>query len=388
MRNANGEGSKFKTKGGLYGFRCFVKMADGSRKRIEATSKNSYKQAKEKCLDKKAVIENEVRLEKSDYKKLATWADKWLSTIVKTGNKQTTYETYSFFVKTYLIPEFGDRLMDEISGVELQSFFNALLKRGLSASTVHALRRCTRTMFYAAMRVELIGKNPVVKTKAPRIEKKDYKVLSASEAKTLIAMAGTTDSAYYRKMSPVLYTLAIKTGMRRGELFGLMWEDIDFDHCCIHVSHNLSNGRNSNPYIGTPKTKTSCREIMIDAGDVTMLKKWHEEHEEHKKVLGSTYKGCEYDVVFPTLRGTLVRYTTFTRRHFRPLCDKAGLPKGFRFHDLRHTCATLLLKANQHPKIVQERLGHSSISVTMDRYSQYIPSMQKDAVQALSSILG
>ena len=74
--------------------------------------------------------------------------------------------------------------------------------------------------------------------------------------------------------------------------------------------------------------------------------------------------------------------------NFRPLCDKVGLPKEFRFHDLRHTCATLLLKANQHPKIVQERLGHSSISVTMDRYSQYIPSMQKDAVQAMSSILG
>ena len=109
MRNANGEGSKFKTKGGLYGFRCFVKLADGSSKRIEATSKNSYKQAKEKCLEKKAVIENEVRLVKSDHKKLSTWSDTWLSTFVKNGNKQKTYESYSFLIKTYLLPEFGDK---------------------------------------------------------------------------------------------------------------------------------------------------------------------------------------------------------------------------------------------------------------------------------------
>lgn len=241
-------------------------------------------------------------------------------------------------------------------------------------------------MYNAAINTGAATSNPITKTKPPKAVKPDYRVLTAEETREFIKLAGEVDSDYYNHMMPVVYTLAIKTGMRKGEMFGLMWQDIDLEHRSIHLSHNLSNDESSRPYIGTLKTDSSNRIIMIDENDVAMLREWHEWLGQHREAMGNNYIGCEYDVVFPSLKGTLIRFTTFARRHFRPLCDKMGLPKNFTFHSLRHTCATLLLLADQHPKIVQERLGHSSIAVTMDRYSQYLPSMQQKAVDAMTAI--
>ena len=386
MRNANGEGSKYKTKSGLFCYRGYITMPDGTRKRVARNSTKSFKDAKEKWQAYAKEVQHNIQIAKNTEKLLKNWMDTWLEQYVRTGTKLKTYQNYRQLLVTHVLPVMGDQILDDISAVQWQQHFSALIDQGLSPNTVCNIRRRLSTMYNTAINAGVATSNPITKTKPPKAVKPDYRVLTADETKEFIKLAGEVDSDYYNHMMPVVYTLAIKTGMRKGEMFGLMWQDIDLEHRSIHLSHNLSNDESSKPYIGTLKTDSSNRIIMIDDNDVAMIREWHEWLEKHREAMGDSYIGCEYDVVFPSLKGTLMRFTTFARRHFRPLCDKMGLPKNFTFHSLRHTCATLLLLADQHPKIVQERLGHSSIAVTMDRYSQFLPSMQQKAVDAMASI--
>ena len=386
MRNANGEGTKSKTKTGLYCYRGFITMPDGKRKRVARTSTKSFKDAKDKWQTYASEVRQNIEIAKNADKQLRRWGEFWLAQYVRTGTKLNTYESYKHLLTKYVFPVMGDRIMDDITPMEWQQFFNHLIDEGLSPSSACNIRKRVSTLYKSAMDSGFASTNPIAKTKAPKAVKPDYRVLTAEEAKEFIKMAGEGDTDYYNHMMPVVYTLAIKTWMRKGEIFGLMWQDIDLVHRSIHVTHNLSNDEHNRPYISTLKTDSSQRIIMIDDNDIAILVQWHDWLKQHRETMGKNYLGGEHDVVFPSLKGTLMRFTIFSRRHFRPLCDRMGLPKHFTFHSLRHTCATLLLLADQHPKIVQERLGHSSISVTMDRYSQYIPSMQKTAVDAMASI--
>jgi integrase len=161
-----------------------------------------------------------------------------------------------------------------------------------------------------------------------------------------------------------LYIIAITTGMRQGELLGLRWEDLDLDAGTLKVRRTVYNGQ-----IQAPKTAKSKRNITLAKDAILALRN-------HKKV---------GEWVFSTSTGNTITCQNLNHRSFKPLLEKAGLPN-IRFHDLRHTCATLLLTKGVHPKIVQEMLGHSTISITLDTYSHVLPNMQGEAVRAMEEI--
>ena len=170
--------------------------------------------------------------------------------------------------------------------------------------------------------------------------------------------------------------LAITTGLRQGELLGLQWDDVDFDGAALHVRHTLHelNGR---LWIGEPKTRRARRQVDLPTIAIAAL----QDHQERMLI-----EGHPHGLVFRDTRRGPLRKSNLVRRSFLPLLKRAGLP-AIRFHDLRHTAATLLLAQGVHPKIVQERLGHSQISLTLDTYSHVLPGMGREAASKLDALL-
>jgi integrase len=179
-----------------------------------------------------------------------------------------------------------------------------------------------------------------------------------------------------------LYVLAVHTGMRQGELLALKWEDVDLNEgvICIRRTFARSGGRIS---LGEPKTKGSRRTVHLTGAAVEALRNHLERQLEEIERLGDLCH--DHGLVFTPQIGTLINPTNLRRRSFAPLLEKAGLPQ-IRFHDLRHTCATLLLSRNVHPKYVQELLGHATVAITLDTYSNMIPGMGTHTARAMEDV--
>jgi integrase len=174
-----------------------------------------------------------------------------------------------------------------------------------------------------------------------------------------------------------LYVLAVTTGLRQGELLGLQWEDVDLASAVLHIRRALQEvaGR---LWLDEPKTAKARRTVDLPAVAVAALR------EHGDRMLAEAHLR---EFVFCDSQGGPVRKSNLIRRSFLPLLKRAGLPR-IRFHDLRHTAATLLLLQGVHPKVVQERLGHSQISITLDTYSHVLPSMGREAAAKLDALLG
>jgi len=180
-----------------------------------------------------------------------------------------------------------------------------------------------------------------------------------------------------------IYVLAIHTGLRQGELLGLKWEDVDLENGLIRVRRTLTRYK-GRVLLSEPKTKRSRRTVRLTETAVDALREHLARQMTQMEALGDLYR--DQGLVFATQKGTLVNPSNLRKRSFAPLLEKAGLPS-IRFHDLRHTCATLLLASNVNPKIVSEMLGHASIAITLDTYSHVLPTMQGGATRALEDML-
>lgn len=228
-----------------------------------------------------------------------------------------------------------------------------------------------------AVKWTMIPRNVAEVVKAPRPVHKDMRPLSAEETRRLLATArGDRLEA--------LYVLAVHTGMRQGELLALRWQDVDLENTRASVRRTLtkSGGR---LLFGEPKTKKSRRTIQLTAGSVNALRAHRKRQVEERLAAGGLWS--DNGLVFASETGTLINPSNLRRRSFASLLKKAGMPK-VRFHDLRHTCATLLFGRSVHPKYVQELLGHANIAITLDTYSHVIPGMDGGTASAMEHALG
>jgi integrase len=181
-----------------------------------------------------------------------------------------------------------------------------------------------------------------------------------------------------------LYVLAVTTGLRQGELLGLKWEDVDFEAGKISVQRTLSAAKNGSMF-NSPKRNKSRRSVKLATLALEALRAHQERQSEEREKLDELWQ--DHGLVFASTLGTPLNRHNVFGRSFKPLLNKAGLPHTVRFHDLRHTCATLLCSKNVNPKVVQEMLGHANISQTMDIYSHVLPNMQDEAAAAMESAL-
>ncbi len=223
-----------------------------------------------------------------------------------------------------------------------------------------------------AVKWGLVPRNVCEAVVAPRDQREGIiRPLSPEQARTLLSEAA-------RDHLEALYVLALTTGLRQGELLGLSWSDVDLEAGRVRVRRTLGV-RNGKPTFGQPKTAHSRRTVALTPKAVAVLKR-HRGRQRDAHLYDVT------DLVFCTSRGTPIAPTNLIRQSFKPLLKRSGLPN-IRFHDLRHTCATLLLGRGTHPKVVQDLLGHAQITLTLDTYSHVLPDMQAGAVDAMRDVL-
>jgi len=299
----------------------------------------------------------------------------WISEYAETNVKPKTYRSYKDTVEKYLIPNLGRKKLEKLTPVEIQSYLNIKIKEGeLSNTTILYHYKVLKQSLNQAIKWQLLNYNPCNAVDPPKKSKKEMKVLDEFEIELLL------DHVKKEKIYlPVL--LALTTGMRRGEICGLKWSDVDFINNVIYVSKALQMIEGTLTLV-EPKTQKSNRSVAVPENVMEVLKAERKKQIEYRMILGETYKNNNFVCSWDDGRPINPDYISKT---FPKIRRKLGLE--VRFHDLRHTHATMLLKQNIHPKVVQERLGHSSIGITMDTYSHVSPDMQKEAAKKIGNII-
>lgn len=317
------------------------------------------------------------------------FALKWLQNYAR-GKRNSTFESYEMIVKKHLIPAIGHLRLRSINAEVLNGYYQQKLRAGrldrngrpsgepLSPSTVNYHHRVLRRILSSAVKANLIPQNPAEKAEPPtKSEQPKRNFLTAQEARHFLRVAKESGSRYYP-----LYLAALTTGMRAGELFGWRWSDVNLENASARVIQTLEKP-GKNPVFGITKSNAG-RHILLVPELVAALRELKQKVEEERELMGDSYR--DYDLVFTVPGGAPIDKGNLARRDFKPLLERAGLPS-IRFHDLRHSAASILLEMGVHPKIVAEMLGHSQISITMDIYSHAIPGLQKVAVEKMGEAL-
>lgn len=289
--------------------------------------------------------------------------------------KKQTLNTYRWIVEKHIIPVIGGVELTKLNPIIIQGLYNKLTKeKALSDENIQKVHTLINDSLKKAERWGLIARNPAALVDRPKAVKKEITVWNVEEVRKFLKYAKKSGRYY------IAFLLALTTGMRQGEILGLRWKDVDFENGCVRITQTLSSdGKDLLPYT---KTKSGSRTIDLPEETVTALKKhW-------LFIRGEREKNCSYknlDLVVCTEFGTPTHKSNI-RRVFKSIITKADIPK-IRFHDMRHTHATLLLLQGVNPKIVSERLGHADVRITLDTYSHLLPSMQKDTAIQFGKML-
>ena len=320
------------------------------------------------------------------------WVETWLTDYCKQRVRPRTWEKYKSSLECYVLAKFKNTFLRDLRSVDLQKHFNSLLENGrldgkpLSSSTVRGVRRYFTMCLDSAVKHGMVLKNIARDTEPPKLTKKDIMVLNTEQIEKLLIAAKNIDNNYMQDVLPVVLKLALHTGMRQGEIFGLKWEDIDLAGNYIYIKRSLAYIVGKGYILQEPKTKTSRRKILLMRDDIVMLKEYKKWQEQHIDSVGDKYENAS--LVFANIYGKPIDTSNFTTRYLKPTLKMAGIDSSFTFHCFRHTHATILLKEKVNPKVIQERLGHSNISMTLDIYSHVLPDMQDEAIGALNNIFG
>lgn len=304
-------------------------------------------------------------------------ANEWLDNY-RIRWEQTTYETTSRCAKKWVIPYFKDMKIQDVKVVHGQRFMTYLSESELANSYIKRVFNVAKQIFNYAVDLELIAKSPLIRVPVPseRSYQSDLSTWTFEEANRFLK-AAITDRPFYHNVAAV----AIFTGMRKGEIMGLRKQDVDFTQKTIKVEQALHETKDHGLYFGPPKTASSKRTIYFDENVERVLKNQIKRNAELKLALGAAYN--DHDLIFCREDGDPYRPSSFNRP-FNRLTKKAGVPQ-IRFHDLRHTHATLLLELGTNSKLIAERLGHSDVKITLNTYSHVTPNMQADAINAFSN---
>jgi integrase len=303
---------------------------------------------------------------------------RWLDASVKGTVRLTTYQGYERIVRLHIVPSLGRIRLKDLTPASVRGLYKERLQAGLSPRMVQLVHVTLHKALKQAVMDGLLPRNATDAVRAPRPERKEISPLSPDQARALLRAAeGDRLEA--------VYALAVGTGMRQGELLGLKWEDVDLEGGTVQVRRTLSTATGGGFRFGPPKTAKSRRSVKLPGAALSALKKHRQAQLEERMRLAGLF--VDHGLVFASRVGTPVSRQDLVTRSFKPLLKRAGLPD-VRFHDLRHTCATLLLGRGVHAKLVQELLGHSNISVTLDTYSHVLPGMSDAAAGAMDEALG
>lgn len=305
----------------------------------------------------------------------------WLPGI-KSQIRPGTWSLYRTTVQAHIIPKIGHKRLQALSVNDLDKLYSTLLERGsregqpLSPKTVRNVHGVLRSALRKAAQNKLIAENVALLATPPRRQRREMKTWTAEQVGTFLERANDD------RLSGA-WLFATTTGARRGELLGLQWKDVDLENGRASIQRTLVLVDNR-PTWSEPKTENGLRTVPLPQRTVSALRVHRKNQLEERLLMGEGY--AEQDLVFAEADGTPIHPSRLDRE-FKRLTRQAGLPE-IRFHDLRHSYATVALRAGVHPKVVSEILGHGSISMTLDTYSHAIPSMQEAAAQQVADLFG
>lgn len=295
------------------------------------------------------------------------YLEKWLDDYGRANLAPTTYKNYGVIIKAHLLPALGHILLPQLQPMHLQSYYTKALKEGrkkgggLSARSVRYHHAIIREALAHAVKWQLLSRNPADAVEPPKPAKPQLKVLQPEEAANLM------QALREHELFPLFYT-AMTTGMRRSELLGLRWEDVNLEAGVINLQRSIHRVAGQG-YVVQPTKNKRGRLISMPPSLAALFKSIDRPHE----------------LVFARPGGEPLSPDEVSRA-FTKAVNLAGFP-GIRLHDLRHSHATILLAQGVHPKVVQERLGHAQIGMTLDTYSHVVPGLQEAAAGKIDDAL-
>lgn len=374
-RRGSGEGAIYQRESdGKWCATVEVGFVDGKRRR-----KTIYGKTRKEVTEKLRKLQREQDAGVNiapDQQTVQEFLERWLEQVVRVRNRLGTYEEYARTVRLYLNPAIGSRQLAKLTPEQVQAMLNRLIARELAPRTVRNVRAVIRRALNQALKWGYVPRNVATLVEVPRAEKFAVKPLTPEQAREFLkAVEGHRLEALYR--------VALSLGLRRGEILGLRWEDIDFDRETLTVTGAMQR-RGGRLQRVLPKTESSVRKLYVPAVLLEVLLR-HKERQGAERALGED-EWQEHGLVFPSTVGTPMEPGNL-HRHFKSILKQVGLPATTRFHDLRHSCATLLLAQGIPLIVVRDMLGHSQISTTADIYGHVLPESQRHAVDTLDRLL-
>ena len=375
-KRANGEGNIRKRKDGRWEGRYTAGHDPVTGKQIfKNVLGKTQTEVKEKL--KKALVEaGQVDFTKLGQYTVGTWMDTWFENVAKIKVRPSSHQTYKGYIDNHIKPKIGKIPLEKLTTMDLQKFYRKLLTKGrverieskeqpkgLSAKTVRNINQVISSAMDLAVAQKIILTNPTNACELPKVEHQEMQTIPAEQLQAFLDEAKAT--GVYE-----MYYIELATGLRRGELLGLKWSDIDWKNGIIKVRRQVA--RVDGQIVEAPlKTKNSYRAVTISQQAIEVLR-------EQKRKTNDQY-------VFPSPNGGPISPDSVNNMLKRVL-ERAGIPK-VRFHDFRHTFATIALQNGVDIKTVSGMLGHFSAGFTLDTYAHVTTSAQKEAAQTMGNVL-
>lgn len=359
-RRDKGDGSVYERKDGR--FIGEYTDTNGRRRYVSGKSKPDVKTKLRKLLaDKDAGITYDAgTLTVQDY------LDQWLDSL-KGSLRPGTFGRYEEATRIHVKPTLGKVRLSRLNALQLQKLYRTKIDEGLSARTVQIIHATMHKALKQGVRWSLIPRNAAESATPPRAVKQAIQPLTQEQMRTLL-------TAVQGDKLEALYVLACTTAMRSGELIGLQWRDVNLEAGTLRVNRSVSNSG-----LNPPKTSAGRRTIRLSKLAVAALKT-------HR--INVAREGRIAEWVFSTSKGTPLSRHNVHNRSWKPLLQRTGLPHSTRFHDLRHSCISLLLSKGVPIKVVSEMAGHSDVSITLSVYGHVLPDMQNLASEGMDEALG
>ena len=356
----------------------------GKRRQRFETFTGSKKDADKRLTELLSLVDQQ-RLGISPKVTVGEYLERWLSDYASTKSPSTLHY-YTTMAHRYIAPRVGNVQLGKVTPAHIVRLLASLReaprtdgKEGkLSPSTVAGAYRTLRAALNAAVRWQLITRNPCDGAQPPRVPRSEMKCFTVEEARRFLDAAEQEGP-----MWAAFFAVLLQTGCRPGELRALRWEDVSLDAGTLHIQRTAQRIPGQGIVVGTTKTGSSRRPVALGTDVVALLRRQRAEQNAHRLTMGPLW--ANNDLVFASEVGTYLDNKQM-RVAFERICERAGVPR-IRLYDLRHTSASLLLAAGVHPKVVSERLGHSSVNLTLQTYSHVLPGLQRDASETLEGLL-
>ena len=315
------------------------------------------------------------------------FVEEWKSKYAETHLSPNTLVTYLLHLKNRIIPYFSEMKLDQIKSMHILNFLKSLEAEGLrkdgkegtlSTSTIEYNHRILKNIFNRAVEWQLIKKNPMENIKKPKRIQKETSVYDKAEAELLMSCLQKEKTLW-----SVMIKIAITTGLRRGELLGLEWKHVDLEKGTLQIKQALSYV-NQKHIIREPKTKNSIRIVTLPEALIDELKKYKSTWNKRRLKASNLWEGGQYQFLFTSWHGKPLHPSSITT-WWRRFITRHKL-RYIRFHDLRHTSATLLINSGVHAKIISSRLGHADIRTTMNIYGHALQEADREATKHFDTL--